>query len=151
MRFLILVRHGRYNYTTGSLIADGRGELVVTGNALKTLIEGLSVTFLAADSRRGKESGEVLSRVLGLPYQEQKLFSAVGEYLAPGQLAQILTIIAECQTEVLLAVTHEPVMINLPDNFAHQVGISIWDWPKVGKGQALVIDCEQKTARKIPA
>ena len=147
MKTLVIVRHGDYN---GPRLSDrGRNQMKTLGEKLQTLINGSSVLLLTSIAGRAKESAEVLGSVLGVGFEEHEILWSENSHREnlPGALELVRS--RKDEADVLILVTHYEYVDEFPAYFANQeLGVQLRS-NLIGKGEAWVLDCQQKTLEHV--
>lgn len=148
MKHLIIVRHGEYG-RTDHLTEPGSRQIKVLAYKLQDLVNGASVHILTSPADRARESAEIIGSVLESGLEEHAILWSGGD--APqhhgGNCALALELIRSHQdkADALVLVTHYEYVEALPGYFAKQeLGTNLHS-RLIGKGEAWIVDCEQKT------
>ncbi|MFA5188157.1 MAG: histidine phosphatase family protein [Patescibacteria group bacterium] len=147
MKTLIIVRHGDYY---GPHLSDcGRNQMKALGEKLQAIINGSSVLLFTSIAGRAKESAEVLGTVLGIGFEEHEILWSECDHREdlPGTLKLVRS--RKDEADVLILVTHYEYVDEFPSYFAIQeLGVQLRS-KLIGKGEACVLDCQQKTLEHV--
>jgi len=149
MKQLIIVRHGEYG-SDGHLNDLGRTQINTLVEKLRMFINEVSVLIFTSPTDRACESAKILSIAFNATIEEHKILSSVGldEELSE-TLETVMSRKDEC--EILILVAHEGFINYFLSYFAeNEFGTAPRSYP-ARKGEAWIIDCQQKTLMHITA
>ena len=148
MERLVLIRHGSYADEDERINDDGRKQMTLLAERLREL-NGSSVLLLSSTAPRALDSAEVLSGLLEIPIEEHAILWSDIDH--PMNFKKTLDLIRESggRAQTLLVVTHLDYAKYFPGYFAQEEwAISIRSFD-VWKGQAVILDCIQKTVQLL--
>lgn len=146
MKYLALVRDADSG-VDGRLTTSGHEQMYRLSRQLKEHVGALSVRILSSSAPRAKDAATILSQAFEVDsFEAEELWWS--HSCEPGSLPYALARIRECapSADVLVVVTHREYVDHLPERFGREeLGV---DLPPVNanKGEAVVIDCEQRSA-----
>jgi len=142
MKKLVLLRHGSYS---GDHLNDlGRQQIKNLALQLKKLINGDNLSIITSPAIRAVESAQILSSFFGVKYEVNKVFLSGGQYHE--DLPKALEIIrTKEKVAVLIIVTHYEYLEKFPHYFGKEELGSFFYTDTVDKGEALVIDYQEKS------
>lgn len=147
MKLLAVVRHGDYN---GPRLSDyGRNQMKALGEKLQTRINGSPILLLTSIAGRAKESAEVLGSVLGVGFEEHEILWSENSHREnfPGALELVRS--RKDEVDVLILVTHYEYVEGFPTYFAsREMGAELYS-NLIGKGEAWILDIQQKTLEHV--
>ena len=141
-RMLCVVRHGHYR--DRRLSDEGRDDINDLAELLKTRFQGLKVCLFSSPIVRAKESAEILSERLGIPFVENEYLAAPGDSLDQEQIEEALKLVAEksLEYEVVVLCTHLPFIDEFPRIWGKTRGFRIHLGSDRAKGTAFLVDAE---------
>lgn len=149
MKYLVVVRHGEYD-SDGHLNDRGREQMSALADNLKPLTANASVEMLASIMARATESAEILGDALGVSYTAKSL---LGESFVVSDLDSALALVDDhSESDVLITVTHMPFASFFPAYYCMNrlnMEVDLGSIKIVDKGQAVVVDCEEKTVTLV--
>lgn len=144
MEKLFIVRHG--DYDGGGLSGLGQSQIVVLAEKLKCLVNGGTVRVLSSPAVRATQSAKIISDALGSKLEEHReLYSPPFDYDGVEKL--IAAFSNTCHSLVLVA--HLECAQYLPWHFGSRVLGATLESSKIKKGEALVIDCFNKSLQMV--
>ncbi len=149
MKYLILVRHGEYDGCC-HLTNNGRKQVKDLTKKLKRFIHhGSSLAILTSTAPRATESAEIIGSIFKTNYKQYELLWS--EQFQPPDMKGTLKLVRseEKHCDVLILVTHYEYVIDFPIFFANTVLKVEFRPIDIKKGEALIIDCQQKTITRI--
>ncbi|HOX41057.1 MAG TPA: hypothetical protein PK263_02590 [bacterium] len=151
MKTLVVARHGSYG-DSGTLSALGKSQMDELASSLRAILAGQQVRFLSSTALRAKESTERLIEKCGAEIPatfHELLWSESGH---PENLPGALDLIkSECDgADVVVLVTHLEYAEQFPNFFCRKELGMPYRYTETEKGQAWVVDCEQRTLVRIP-
>ncbi|HEC94285.1 MAG TPA: histidine phosphatase family protein [Candidatus Kaiserbacteria bacterium] len=146
MKHLIVVRHGDY-YENG-LSDDGRKKIKCLAHKLRPYVSGESVVILTSPVGRAYESAGILCSFFGVSCEKYEILWSENSH--PKDFAGTLELVRlNNKSDTLILVTHYEYVETFPQYFAmSELGISLSSY-LIGKGEAWVIDCQQKVLTHI--
>ncbi|MAG59557.1 hypothetical protein CMO96_02085 [Candidatus Woesebacteria bacterium] len=149
---LIIFRHGEYEFTGGSLIEDGISQVETTSKLLRELLANNSVTVLCSKKPRARESADIVGRILGVEPSDHECLYPIGtrQHEVCEEAVAVLQLLDQQDADIVILVTHKEYAEFLPGFFARER--LEFDFPniKCRKGQAVIIDCNEKNLRLAP-
>jgi phosphohistidine phosphatase SixA len=150
MQKLIVVRHGDYGYND-RLSDFGKRQMQNIATQLKPHVDGKKVVVLSSVAERATDSADIITEQLGVPgYESHDVLWSENRH--PENLPKAVELVQQhADTDVLILVTHLEYAERFPNHFLHTV-LSTKDTfaaRKVEKGQAIIIDCDNKTTQLI--
>lgn len=148
MKKLVLVRHGSYG-GDDHLSSDGRRQIEALAKKLKTFVNGASIVILTSIADRARESAEILSSFFGVEHEQHEILWSENSH--PEDFNGTLELIRSNSNkgDILILVTHYEYVEYFPSYFAEkELGAALH--PRlIGKGEAWVVDCAEKTLTHI--
>lgn len=148
MKTLIIVRHGNYG-DDDHLNNDGRNQIQELGKKLCSIINQSSVLLLTSPKDRARESAEIIGSILKTDIEAHKILWS--DCSRPENLPGVLELVKshQNQAEVTILVTHYEYAELFPAYYArNELGFTLTSKP-LNKGEALVINCQQKTVQHV--
>ncbi|MDD5043709.1 MAG: histidine phosphatase family protein [Patescibacteria group bacterium] len=141
---LIIVRHG--DYDSGAHLSNlGCEQMKALAEKLKTVVNGSSVCILTSPIGRALESAEILNSVFNVGCEQHKVLWSESRHPEDFPVALDLVRSHKDRAEVLILVTHYEYAEGFPRYFAkEELDVQLRS-ESIQKGEALVIDCQQKT------
>lgn len=138
---LCLVRHGRYNITTGLLNEPGKEEMENLAKKLERFISGKSVVILSSKTPRARESADILSKYFQVEYEEHGVLCSGPD--KPEDLPEAFKLVQANseRADVLVIVTHMEYALKFPGYFIRQTLNLPSAVQEIEKGEAVIIDC----------
>lgn len=145
MKKLILVRHGQYD-NSGHLTENGREQIkMLTGKLIGYIKDDMSVIVLASPAERTHESAEIIGKVFDveLEIHDDLLSDGLNH---PMNLDRLYKHVKSMdKADIIILVTHFDYVADFPNYFSKmEWGIRLPS-TEIGKGEAWVVDCIQKT------
>lgn len=145
MKRLILVRHGDY---VGRALTDfGRRQMQELAPALASSVVG-NMLLVSSLIQRAKESATILAEHFHVPVNEHGVWEAEGDWSDNDGAFQFIGDV-DTNIDTLVVVTHLPFLESFPAYFGKKALNVSLSYGGVDKGQAQVIDCEQKTMTRV--
>jgi len=148
MKYLILVRHGEYDRAY-HLSSNGREQVVALAEKLKSFVNGSSVIIFTSIADRARESADILCSFFGVDYEKHEILWSENDH--PANFLGTLNLVRsnKDRADILILVTHIEYVEDFPSYFTeNELGTKLRS-TSVGKGEALVIDCQQKTLTHV--
>ena len=142
MKQLILVRHG--DYFGNSLSGYGRNQIKLLASKLKPFINGHSVAILTSTAGRACESADILGSFFGVDYEQHEVLWSENRHRENFVEALNLVRLNKNKADTLILVTHYEYVQKFPRYFAEKEMNVHFSSRLIGKGEAWVIDCQQK-------
>ena len=145
MKKLILVRHGQYD-NSGHLTDNGREQIkMLTKKLMQYTEDDMSVLVLASPAQRTYESAEIISKLFDIESETQDDLLSDG-LNSPMNLDRLYKRIKSIdKADVIILVTHFDYVADFPNYFSEmEWGIKLPS-VEIGRGEAWIVDCEQKT------
>lgn len=140
LKLLVVVRHGHYD-DDYKLSQYGRERVRRLAEKLKSKINSNSILLLSSVAKRASQSADVISKVLGVPFEEHEILWAENRH--PEDIPGLLQFIKarKNEAEVMILVTHLEYACSFPFHFAHsELGMDTLP-PSPEKGEAFLINC----------
>lgn len=148
MKKLVLVRHGSYG-GDDHLSSDGRRQIEVLAEKLKTFVNGDSVVILTSIADRARESAEILSSFFGVEYEQHEILWSGNGHLEDFDGTLNLIRSNSSKGDILILVTHYEYVEYFPSYFAEKELDTKLRSRLIGKGEAWVVDCKEKTLTHV--
>jgi phosphohistidine phosphatase SixA len=150
MKYLFLARHGDYDKNgTGDLTELGKKEIETLGEAIGEILgENTSVELISSLSPRAVQSSEIIVVRLGLPPEFQKVPNLYAPY--PEDLKQMSARLDETEETSAIIMAHSPFVELYSKQFLREKEFENPQKIRVGSGQAVYFNPEQKEYRTIP-
>lgn len=145
---LVIVRHGHYD-SNDQLSECGRVQIRELSKKLKSSINGSPLLILTSNQDRARQSAEILGSAFNVGFEEYEILWSEGKH--PEDLPGALELIRSRKNdaEVIVLVTHYEYVEDFPRYFGkNELGVELRSH-LIDKGQAWVIDCQQKTIKHI--
>lgn len=147
MQQLIVVRHGQPG-PDGRLNDLGRAQIGALAEKLKPIINEASVAVLSWTTDRARESAEILGTAFGVRFEAHEILWS--ENSRPEDLPGALALVkSQRDKDVIILVTHYEYVEGFPAYFAEQELTTRLHPAMIGKGEAWVLDCLQKTLTHV--
>ncbi len=148
MRYLAVVRHGDYK-PSGDITSSAVEKAIALGKELEVYKDGNGLV-LSSPVLRAVQTARVLAEELKLPFQQNDLLASQYGYKR-FDIAPLLATINEMAGSVglLIVVTHEEIATLLPAVYGETMLNKKIPQQRVAKGNAVVIDCEERTYTTI--
>lgn len=147
MDTLIIARHGHDN---GRYLSEtGQAQISRLCDRLLPDMNG-SVLVLSSTTDRARESAEIIAKAFSAEIELHKVLWSENDH--PMDLDGALAVIREREprADVIVVVTHYEYVVDLPAHYATKVlGGSNFPRKLIDKGQAWVIDCDEKTIKIV--
>ena len=158
MNTLIIARHGIYNSRTGQLYDIGQDQIKALGREIKEKFlngGGIVPRILSSTAPRAIESAEIVGSIVGVSEIEFHDTLWTGPDSPRGDEVDTLggvLLIKKKDAPVIILVSHLEFSEDLPDAFGQvvlQEPRSTFRRGRLEKGQAWVIDCQQKSMQRL--
>jgi broad specificity phosphatase PhoE len=151
MEKIVLTRHGEYNYLTGDLTEEGVLALHSQVSQFRDMFDGFAVEVHASVAYRAIQSANALVGTLGVPVtRERALLSPV----EGSQLKVVMNIVRTTTADILMFVTHAPVINALQKALSDlypDISRDSSNWPVIlDHGESLVIDMMSGEVSTLP-
>ncbi|MBI4118720.1 MAG: histidine phosphatase family protein [Parcubacteria group bacterium] len=147
MKQLIVVRHGDYGHS--ELTDLGRTQIRALAEKLKPFTNGATVLVLTSPAVRARQSAEIISSTFGVGFEEHDILWS--DESRTENLLGTLELVRSRKdgAEVIILVTHYEYVERFPEYIAREeLGTELRS-RVIGKGQAWVLDCLQKTLTHV--
>ncbi len=152
LRKLIVVRHGLYDETTGSLTEKGQRQIAELARVLSGHLNGQRACILSSSAKRAKQTSAILSTCLGgLESGEFECLYSGGGALDEDDANEALGLIADKSEnyDVVILSTHLEYIEKFPTFYGKTRGLQIGRTGSGSKGTACVIDVETGHAEEV--
>jgi len=148
MKKLIVVRHGEYGPTI-SLNNLERNQIGSLTDRLHRLVDGASILLLSSTALRASESADILGKAFHVEVESHYFLWSANRYKVDFPAVLELVQSRQDMADVIILVTHLEYVEGFPAYFCERVlGIRCYTH-SIGKGQAVVIDCQNKTVEFV--
>jgi len=138
---LIILRHGNYN--SSGLTGDGMRQIrSVSPKIAEEIGNSQDACIISSTAIRAKQSADILSKILGIPYVENGKLHTEGGDLELDQSEEMLRIIDSCPNAYLIFVSHHEAAKYFPAILGKKKLQCFFSVFSIEKGEAKVIDCE---------
>jgi len=148
MQKLVIVRHGHYD-KKDQLSADGKEQIYFLTEQLGPHLDGGSLLILSSTADRAWQSAEILAEAFNVPYEKHEILLSDEDHFE--DLAKALELVQsrEEEADVIILVTHHEYAKYFPYHYAKHVFDDLWEYQAIDKGDAWIIDCQDKTRELI--
>jgi hypothetical protein len=153
MQQLIVVRHGEYVPDKGDITKDSSERLVQLGARLKQLLNGVRPKIYTSLIHAAGISGGILASTFEAETLSDEILWLDDKH--PLNLEGIYQLVAKEERwtkffpVVVMLVTHSNVVTDFPPFFGKQFLNADLEPLQADYGQAVIVDCEKKTAELI--
>ena len=148
MKKLIVARHGSYGEDM-RISSAGREQMVKLAETLKKHIDGCKVVMLSSSAPRAADSAEVLAGLINVPFKEYEVLWSDNRHRRNDQAVLDLIESKKGDADVVIIVTHIEYTDSFPSFYARKVlNAQIFSYG-IGKGEAQILDCGQKTIQIV--
>lgn len=154
MKYIAICRHGKYTGAPGggALSQAGQAKVTALASALQRYASGLRIAILTSTAGRARESAQLIADTLGGSIEAHEILWSDATRATDRQ--GVLRLLREAgeRADFVIIVTHLEYLMMLPRAvFSEVLSAELpRGTPSVQKGEALLIDVEQKSAVLIP-
>lgn len=142
MKRLIIVRHGSYG-DNGRLNDRGRSQIESLTKKIQAMVGSDSIVILSSTADRAQESAEILSQMSGEFENHTVLWS---ESSRPPENQVVLDLVkTKREADTVILVTHYEYVDTFPRFFGIRELNTDLNSRVIEKGEAWIVDCENKT------
>ncbi len=147
MRYLITARHGQDDGT--NLTVGGRQRVAKLAEEIRALIGDARTLVLSSTTDRARQSSEILGAVLCAEFELHEVLWSQASH--PEDFEKTLELVRnkKDRAEILVLVTHYEYVAGFPAYFARKELETTLRSRLIEKGQAWVIDCENKSISRL--
>jgi len=144
MKKLVVARHGQYGHDD-RLNETGRDQVAGLAKKLEAHINSDSVLLLTSPVDRARESAEIIGSYFGVGLEEHEVLWSENDH--PEDFPRALELVKSRQgdVDIIILMTHFEYVEHFPAYFAKKELEVELRCRLIEKGEAWVVDCEQKS------
>lgn len=135
-----VIRHGEYDYNY-NLDEGGREQIRLLSSKLKEIVSGKKTVMFTSTAARAVQTAEILSRELGVTFEERKFLHSGGGDLDTEQAEKALELIRTANADVVLLSTHFEFVESFPAIIGDKLLGARLCSNQIPKGSAWLVNC----------